>query len=163
MTKSECKRRRDQLFPNACVFISFLLVMTISAVGQNLSARRPANVPQEYVVTPFGYMHPSCLKHLREPRFSFLAHRLTDCRCTPTRRATSAGHTPSRSSRAARIRRPPVPLGPAASNPQRARFWRGGVTRRPLRHPPILINPACQHSAGMSLNFAIISKIASGL
>ena len=40
--------------------------MTITATAQSLSGARPANVPAEYVVTPFGYMHPSCLVHLRE-------------------------------------------------------------------------------------------------
>ena len=66
MTMPECKRRRNQLFLNACVFLSCLLVMTISAVAQNLSIGRPANVPAEYVVTPFGYMHPSCVVHVRK-------------------------------------------------------------------------------------------------
>jgi len=66
MTMPECKRGRNQLFLNACVFLSCLLVMTISTVGQNLSAGRPANVPVEYVVTPFGYMHPSCVVHVRQ-------------------------------------------------------------------------------------------------
>lgn len=66
MTEQECKRGRNQLISNLCVFMSFLLVMTISAVGQNQSTGRPANVPPEFVVTPFGYMHPSCLTHLRE-------------------------------------------------------------------------------------------------
>jgi hypothetical protein len=40
--------------------------MTISAVGQNQPTRRPTNVPKEFVVTPFGYIHPSCLTHLKE-------------------------------------------------------------------------------------------------
>lgn len=64
MTKSECKRGRNQLFESVCAFILLILVMTISAVGQSPSARRPANVPPEFAVTPFGYMHPSCVKHL---------------------------------------------------------------------------------------------------
>ena len=25
---------------------------------------RPAQVPEEYIVTPFGYFHPSCVVHL---------------------------------------------------------------------------------------------------
>jgi len=40
--------------------------MTISAVGQHLPAGRPAGVPPEYIVTPFGYMHPSCVTHVRK-------------------------------------------------------------------------------------------------
>ena len=66
MTMPQCKRRRNQLFSNVCLFLSCLLVMTLSAAAQNLSVGRPANVPSEYVVTPFGFMHPSCLVHLRE-------------------------------------------------------------------------------------------------
>jgi len=66
MTMPEYKRGRNQLFLNVCVFLSCLLVMTISAVGQNLAAGRPANVPPEYMVTPFGYMHPSCVVHVGE-------------------------------------------------------------------------------------------------
>jgi hypothetical protein len=64
MTMPGCKRVRNQLFLNVCVFLTCLLVMTISAVAQNLSTGRPANVPPEYVVTPFGYMHPSCVTHV---------------------------------------------------------------------------------------------------
>src|SRR5882757_10804682 len=66
MTMPVCKRGRNQLFSSVCLFLSCLLVMTISAVGQTLSAGRPANVPPEYVVTPFGYMHPSCVVHTRQ-------------------------------------------------------------------------------------------------
>jgi hypothetical protein len=44
----------------------WLLAITLSAAGQNVSAGRPANVPPEYVVTPFGYMHPSCVVHVRQ-------------------------------------------------------------------------------------------------
>jgi len=32
----------------------------VTIVGQ----KRPANVPQDYVITPFGYFHPSCVGHL---------------------------------------------------------------------------------------------------
>jgi hypothetical protein len=66
MRNAECKRGLNQLFPIICVFISSILLIAIPALGQNQSAGRPANVPPEFVVTPFGYMHPSCLKHLRE-------------------------------------------------------------------------------------------------
>jgi hypothetical protein len=38
--------------------------MAMSAAGQDQSARRPANVAPEYLVTPFGYIHPSCVVHV---------------------------------------------------------------------------------------------------
>lgn len=66
MTMQECKPGRNLIFTNIFVFIVCLLAMTISAVGQNPSSRRPANVPKEYVVTPFGYIHPSCVVHVRD-------------------------------------------------------------------------------------------------
>jgi hypothetical protein len=43
-----------------------LLVVGVSA-AQSLppaGAKRPATVPADYVITPFGYFHPSCVTHL---------------------------------------------------------------------------------------------------
>jgi hypothetical protein len=44
--------------------VSFVLVIaTASAVAQRVAgANRPAAVPKGYVVTPFGYFHPSCVR-----------------------------------------------------------------------------------------------------
>jgi hypothetical protein len=42
---------------------SFVLVITTwSAQAQKLAGpNRPAVVPEGYVITPFGYFHPSCV------------------------------------------------------------------------------------------------------
>src|SRR5882762_1921852 len=61
-------------FLRAFVLTTLALVFSVAAAfiahpafsQQNLSAGRPANVPAEYVVTPFGYMHPSCVVHVRQ-------------------------------------------------------------------------------------------------
>jgi hypothetical protein len=51
------------------IFCATLFVMTSlgmlyaqKAVGPN----RPANVPSDYVITPFGYFHPSCVRQARQ-------------------------------------------------------------------------------------------------
>ena len=66
MTNRDFKRGHLRFFLNIFLFISSFLLMTVSAFGQNLSTRHPANVPSGFIVTPFGYMHPSCITHLRE-------------------------------------------------------------------------------------------------
>jgi hypothetical protein len=44
--------------------------LAVLATSTGLSAqmeagpRRPVNVPAEYVVTPFGYFHPSCVQSI---------------------------------------------------------------------------------------------------
>ncbi len=67
------------------------------------------------------------------PRLTFFAHPPTDCRRTPSRRATSACQTPSRSSRAPSIRR--------RSSPEKF--------RRPARIP--LINQLSHSLVKMSV------------
>ena len=66
MRNSESKRGRNQLIPTVCLFILGFLLATISCVAQDPTRGRPANVPPEYIVTPFGYMHPSCVVHVRQ-------------------------------------------------------------------------------------------------
>src|SRR6185437_8421369 len=66
MKNQECKLRRNHFFLNVCVFITSFFIMAVSAMAQNLSAGRPANVPPDFMVTPFGYMHPSCVVHVHE-------------------------------------------------------------------------------------------------
>jgi hypothetical protein len=46
----------------ACLLVSLLMASTASAERHH----RPANVPLEFIVTPFGYMHPSCVAHLKQ-------------------------------------------------------------------------------------------------
>jgi hypothetical protein len=50
------------------VAIAALQVVSIAAAQAQAPAgpNRPARVPQSYVITPFGYYHPSCVHHLEE-------------------------------------------------------------------------------------------------
>ena len=57
----------------ACLAIAGILLLFSAglsgqAVASDVSAlmNRPANVPEEYVITPFGYFHPSCVQLLAE-------------------------------------------------------------------------------------------------
>ncbi len=48
------------------IAIAALLAGPVSAQAQAAGPKRPANVPESYVITPFGYFHPSCVVHLAE-------------------------------------------------------------------------------------------------
>ena len=49
------------------VVLAVLLVLSAPLIGQGiLPANRPAVVPEDYVITPFGYFHPSCVLLLAE-------------------------------------------------------------------------------------------------
>ncbi|HTG61980.1 MAG TPA: hypothetical protein VMG63_21560 [Terriglobia bacterium] len=50
------------------VVIALALLMIVTGAQALTSARpnRPAAVPADYVLTPFGYFHPSCVNHLAE-------------------------------------------------------------------------------------------------
>jgi len=70
MTKSI--QGSNSFFP-ACVAIAGILLLcsaglTGQAVASDVSTlmNRPTNVPEEFVVTPFGYFHPSCVLLLGE-------------------------------------------------------------------------------------------------
>jgi len=41
-----------------------LLVAGLAAAQSPAGPKRPAAVPEDFVVTPFGYFHPSCVNHL---------------------------------------------------------------------------------------------------
>jgi len=43
-----------------------MLVAVLAAAQASAGAKRPAGVPSDFVVTPFGYFHPSCVNHLAE-------------------------------------------------------------------------------------------------
>ena len=45
-----------------------VLLTGVGAVAQETAgkANRPLGVPAEYVITPFGYFHPSCVQHVAE-------------------------------------------------------------------------------------------------
>lgn len=49
------------LFGACCVT---LLASTIGFAQAPAGPNRPAGVPEDYVITPFGYFHPSCVRHL---------------------------------------------------------------------------------------------------
>jgi hypothetical protein len=47
--------------------LSLILLVTGLTAAQGVrpaGAKRPAGVPEDYVITPFGYFHPSCVKQL---------------------------------------------------------------------------------------------------
>lgn len=53
------------------IVLSNLLLLTMLVAGPSAAhaltpagAKRPATVPEDYVVTPFGYFHPSCVRQL---------------------------------------------------------------------------------------------------
>jgi hypothetical protein len=50
----------------ATLATSLLLVLTIPSVQAQAPAgpKRPARVPEGYVITPFGYFHPSCVREV---------------------------------------------------------------------------------------------------
>jgi hypothetical protein len=43
-----------------------MLAAGLTAAQVPAGAKRPATVPADYVLTPFGYFHPSCVNHLAE-------------------------------------------------------------------------------------------------
>jgi hypothetical protein len=43
-----------------------LLLSTVASAQTPAGPNRPAGVPDGYVITPFGYFHPSCVRQLRE-------------------------------------------------------------------------------------------------
>src|ERR1700683_275167 len=59
----QCRIRALVAFTGMIVAMSFssaVMVRAQATAGPN----RPAQVPEDYVVTPFGYFHPSCVVHL---------------------------------------------------------------------------------------------------
>ena len=59
----QCRIRALVAFTGMIVAMSFssaVMVRAQAPAGPN----RPAQVPEEYIVTPFGYFHPSCVVHL---------------------------------------------------------------------------------------------------
>jgi hypothetical protein len=66
-------RQLNNFFP-ACLAIAGMLLLlsaglsgqAAASVGVSALMNRPANVPEDYVITPFGYFHPSCVLLLAE-------------------------------------------------------------------------------------------------
>ena len=48
----------------AATYLFGLSLMTAAQTLPLAGPNRPATVPADYVITPFGYFHPSCVKHL---------------------------------------------------------------------------------------------------
>ncbi len=46
--------------------IAFTMLVAGLTAAQTAAPKRPAAVPADYVLTPFGYFHPSCVNHLAE-------------------------------------------------------------------------------------------------
>ena len=44
--------------------VASLMMVSAARAQTSVGPRRPAAVPADYVVTPFGYFHPSCVNHL---------------------------------------------------------------------------------------------------
>jgi hypothetical protein len=58
---------RDSAFPLFCRLIAITMLVAGLTAAQALTPagpRRPASVPADYVITPFGYFHPSCVHQL---------------------------------------------------------------------------------------------------
>jgi hypothetical protein len=53
---------------NKCLLTALAALMTSTALFAQIEAgpRRPGNIPAGYVVTPFGYFHPSCVQNIAE-------------------------------------------------------------------------------------------------
>lgn len=56
------KRIRDLQFLRSIAFVFLVAGLTLAQAPAGL--RRPAAVPAGYLVTPFGYYHPSCVHHM---------------------------------------------------------------------------------------------------
>jgi hypothetical protein len=54
---------RNSTYSRVLKLIAFTMLVAGLAAAQ---AHRPAAVPADYVLTPFGYFHPSCVNHLAE-------------------------------------------------------------------------------------------------
>ena len=46
--------------------MAFFLATALTTAQAATSANRPAAVPADFVITPFGYYHPTCVNHLAE-------------------------------------------------------------------------------------------------
>ena len=60
-----------------------MLAAGLTAAQVPAGAKRPATVPADYVLTPFGYFHPSCVNHLAEGDVSGRISKLLSARKAP--------------------------------------------------------------------------------
>jgi hypothetical protein len=59
--------------------LTVLLISAASLSGQVAGPNRPLQVPDAFVITPFGYFHPSCVLRLEEAETLLADTRLRDC------------------------------------------------------------------------------------
>jgi hypothetical protein len=66
MKTTKVKRCQTQTpkMGKAVVFAAIVATLTAGQALASAGAKRPATVPADYVITPFGYFHPSCVNHL---------------------------------------------------------------------------------------------------
>ena len=58
---------RNSAYPRILNLIAIIMLVAGLTAAQALTpagARRPASVPANYVITPFGFFHPSCVHQL---------------------------------------------------------------------------------------------------
>src|ERR1700744_1667465 len=53
---------------NKCLLTALAVLLTSTGLYAQMEAgpHRPGNIPAEYVITPFGYFHPSCVHNMAE-------------------------------------------------------------------------------------------------
>jgi hypothetical protein len=48
-----------------CIILFFMISLGMLYAQMTVGTNRPANVPSDYVITPFGYFHPSCVQQAK--------------------------------------------------------------------------------------------------
>ena len=66
MRVSKVKERQTKTskMGRAVVLVAIVAVLIAAQALASAAPKRPATVPADYVITPFGYFHPSCVNHL---------------------------------------------------------------------------------------------------
>jgi len=49
-----------------CIMLLFVVSLGTLYAQMAVGANRPASVPSDYVITPFGYFHPSCVRQVKD-------------------------------------------------------------------------------------------------
>ena len=62
MSRTSCNSRVLNLIAITLLFAGLTAAQALTTAGPN----RPAGVPEDYLITPYGYFHPSCVGHLAE-------------------------------------------------------------------------------------------------
>jgi hypothetical protein len=95
-----------------CLLAALVILATFPSLAEQIKAgpHRPGNVPEDYVVTPFGYFHPSCVQSVAEGDAVLLDGRVqhSDGRITGKAGCDHPRYASDGTPRAARVR-PLVP------------------------------------------------------